>query len=196
MKSLQPSYSKLGEFKNADLLVPDDHLAQWIVNVGRALNDLLVVQRRIENDFSEGNSQGTAEAIYDMRAAATHAWEFAKFLRLSEAYSEDVREFLNKTLHPPALKVYRQALEALSEPEDGDGGEPQERDFQGSFGSSARSALSLRKARHEAAAPGDETARRNQGRAGRWLLIHGRGLQGLLRRVLHSARLSIAHPSH
>jgi hypothetical protein len=128
MKTLQPAYSKQAEFKNEELLRPDDQLAQWIANVGRALNDLLVAHRRIEQDFAEGSSQGTPEAIYDVRSAATHVWEFAKFLRLAEAYSEGVRDFLKKDLHPPALKVYRQALEALTEPEEGDQ-ETEERSF-------------------------------------------------------------------
>lgn len=128
-KTLKPAYSKLAEFDNKDLLDPDDQLAQWIASVGRALNDLLVVHRRIEQDFSAGSSQGTPEAIYDVRAAATHAWEFAKFLRLAEAYSESVRHFLNEDLHPPALTAYREALDALSEPDDDDDQEPDERSF-------------------------------------------------------------------
>lgn len=129
MKTLQPAYSKLAEFNNEDLLDPDDQLAQWIANVGRALNDLLVVHRRIEQDFSKGSSRGTPEAIYDVRAAATHAWEFAKFLRLAEAYAEDVRNFLAEDLHPPALEVYREALDVLSEPEEDGNQEQDERSF-------------------------------------------------------------------
>jgi hypothetical protein len=127
--TLDPVYTKRLVFLNEELLDPDDQLAQWIANVGRALNDLLIATRRLSEDFTDGSSQGMPEALYDARASAIHVWEFAKFLRLSETYSEDVRKFVNETLHKPALAEYREALAALQEPEPSQAQDPEERSF-------------------------------------------------------------------
>lgn len=113
VQDLELDLSKRIEFLYEELLDPDDPLAQWVANLARALNDILLTNRRLATALAGEPGQ---EAIYDMRAVATHAWELAKFLR--EADAPAVREFIT-ALPKPAREDYEKALTALAEPEPG-----------------------------------------------------------------------------
>lgn len=130
MADLKPILTHKIEFPYKDVLTPNDVLAQWIANLGRGLNDLLLANRRLEQGF---NTEGPGhEVIYDMKAAATHAWELAKFLRENE--SDEVKQFISE-LDSKMRNNYRTALDALQDPEPESS--PQQRSFK-SYLASAR----------------------------------------------------------
>jgi hypothetical protein len=87
MESLSPTFGFKIEFPFADLFDPDDPLSQWIANLSRAANDLLLANRRLEEDFERSGPQH--EVIYDIRAVGSHAWELAEFLRKTNSTAVD-----------------------------------------------------------------------------------------------------------
>ncbi len=87
MADLEPSFIAKVEFPFKELIDPEDPLAQWVVNVARANNDLLLANRRLSESFNRETKLG--EAIYDIRAVATHAWELAKFLENTNSLAVD-----------------------------------------------------------------------------------------------------------
>ncbi|HET9395350.1 MAG TPA: hypothetical protein VFO36_04775, partial [Nitrospiraceae bacterium] len=87
MESLSPTFGFKIEFPFADLFDPDDPLGQWIANLSRAVNDLLLASRRLEEDFQRSGPHH--EVIYDIRAVSSHAWELAEFLRKTNSPAVD-----------------------------------------------------------------------------------------------------------
>jgi hypothetical protein len=105
-----PRYETRLRFAVGAALPPDQPLAQWIVNVARALNDLLLANERLRVGFEEGTP--AYEHFYDIRAIATHAWELDKFLRESERDSDQVRDFI-AAMPEEAVRHYRNADQVL-----------------------------------------------------------------------------------
>jgi hypothetical protein len=87
LADLEPKFIAKVEFPFRELFDPDDPLAQWVVNASRANNDLLLANRRLMASFDSETQLG--EAIYDLRAVATHAWELAKFLEDTDSLAVD-----------------------------------------------------------------------------------------------------------
>jgi hypothetical protein len=116
MADLEPKFNSRISFEIGQVLPANDQLAQWVVNIGRAVNDLLIANRRLDAGMADGTHPH--EHLYDIKAIAAHAWELAKFLRKSEADSEEVRSFLTISLPEEALHDYRAALAALDVPEE------------------------------------------------------------------------------
>jgi len=84
---LEPEFVVKVEFPFKELFDPADPLAQWVANLGRAVNDLLLANRRLKGSFDRETNRG--EAIYDIRAVATHAWELTKFLEDTSSTAVD-----------------------------------------------------------------------------------------------------------
>lgn len=114
-KDLTPKFTVEVEFAYRDLFPPDDPLAQWVANVSRAANDLLLANRRLAAGLESGESQD--EVIYDIRAVSTHAWELAEFLRNSD--DDKIQRFI-ADLPAEVHTDYAAALDALQAP-DSDG---------------------------------------------------------------------------
>jgi hypothetical protein len=108
---LKPKYTVKIEFPFRELFAPDDPLAQWIINLSRAVNDLLLANRRLAEDFEQAGPQH--EVIYDIRAVGSHAWELAEFLRKTDSPAVDA--FLSQLIMK-AKQEYRQVVEALDDP--------------------------------------------------------------------------------
>lgn len=114
-KDLAPKFTVEVEFAFKDLLPPDDPLAQWVANISRAANDLLLSNRRLAVGLESGESQD--EVIYDIRAVSTHAWELAEFLRKTQ--DERIVQFIGSL--PSEIRTdYTQALDALRTPDPSD----------------------------------------------------------------------------
>ena len=117
---LEPVFTEEVEFAYPDLLAADDPLAQWLTNIGRAVNDLLLGNRRLARDLSEAPAEdGSApshEVIYDIKAIAADACELVKFLRASDEVPE-VADFIEQRMPEKARLYYQQALQVL-EPSD------------------------------------------------------------------------------
>lgn len=121
MAKLEPKFNARVSFRIDEALDADESLSQWAINIGRALNDLLLANRRL--DAGMASDTHPHEHLYDIKAIATHSWELAKFLRESEAMSEEIRDFLNGSLPQKALEDYRIALAALDVPWEGESGD-------------------------------------------------------------------------
>jgi hypothetical protein len=93
------------------LFDPDDPLAQWIATLSRAVNDLLLANRRLVEDFEQDGPQH--EVIYDIRAVGSHAWEFAEFLRKTDSTAVDA--FVSRLI-TEAKQEYQDVVEALEDP--------------------------------------------------------------------------------
>lgn len=83
MANLDPKLEVEIEFLFADLFHPEDLLAQWIANLSRAANDLLLAHRRLDATLA-GESLTGHEAIYDITQVASHAFELVKFIQGSQ----------------------------------------------------------------------------------------------------------------
>lgn len=110
---LTPEFTTRIRFTFNEVLPAHDPVAQWIVNLARALNDLMLANARLSAGFAAGTP--APEHFYDIRAIALHAWELAKFLRRSERSHDEIVQFIGE-LDVGARQDYRQALDALSEP--------------------------------------------------------------------------------
>ena len=128
MSDLQPHFKSKIEFPFKELFDPTDPLAQWIANLSRAVNDLLLANRRLAEGFEREGSQH--EVIYDIRAVASHAWDLAEFLRKTDSTAVDA--FLARMIDE-ARSEYEKALSALRELEPGDS--PAEKSFKATLGS-------------------------------------------------------------
>jgi hypothetical protein len=79
---LTPEFTTRIRFRFDEVLPADDPVAQWIVNLARGLNDLMLANARLSAGFAADTP--AAEHFYDIRAIAVHSWELAEFLRGSE----------------------------------------------------------------------------------------------------------------
>ena len=114
---LSPVFTTRVRFRLDEVLPPEDPVAQWIVNLARGLDDLMIANVRLRIGFAE-NTDPT-EHFYDIRAIAVHSWELAKFLRESEQAREEVAAFMS-TLDDRHREDYAELSEALSEPAESD----------------------------------------------------------------------------
>lgn len=87
MADLEPKFRAKVEFPFRDLFPPDDPLGQWVANLSRAVNDLLLANRRLDVSLNSEVSRG--EGIYDIRSVASHAWELTKFLESTTSTAVD-----------------------------------------------------------------------------------------------------------
>ena len=108
---LEPKYTVKIEFPFKELFDPDDPLAQWVANLSRAVNDLLLANRRLADDFEQNGPQH--QVIYDIRAVASHAWELAEFLRKTDSTAVDA--FVSRLIKE-AKQEYQEVTEALEDP--------------------------------------------------------------------------------
>lgn len=111
MGDLNPKFTVKVEFPFKELFVPDDPLAQWIANLSRAVNDLLLANRRLAEAL-EGDESGH-ESIYDIRSVASHTWELCEFMRKTE--STRVEAFMARMIQE-AQQEYQKVLNALQDP--------------------------------------------------------------------------------
>jgi hypothetical protein len=128
MSDLEPEFTVKVEFPFKELFDPTDPLAQWVANLSRAVNDLLLANRRLAEGFEREES--SHEAIYDIRAVASHAWELAEFLRKTNSTAVDT--FLARMIEE-ARGEYDKALAALQAPEPGDS--PEQKSFKATLAS-------------------------------------------------------------
>src|SRR5207247_1433888 len=94
-----------------------DPVAQWIVNLARGLNDLMLANARLAAGFAADTP--APEHFYDIRAIAVHSWELAQFLRESERNHPEVASFMS-TLDDEWNRDYTDLTEAFSEPRETD----------------------------------------------------------------------------
>jgi hypothetical protein len=111
MGDLNPKFTVTVEFPFKELFAPDDPLAQWIANLSRAVNDLLLANRRLAEAL-ESDESGH-ESIYDIRSVATHAWELCEFLRKTE--STRVEAFMARMIQE-AQQEHQKVVDALQDP--------------------------------------------------------------------------------
>jgi hypothetical protein len=111
MGDLSPRFTVKVEFPFKELFDPDDPLAQWIANLSRGVNDLLLANRRLAEAL-ESDESGH-ESIYDIRSVASHAWELCEFLRKTD--STRVEAFLARMI-PEARQEYQKLLRAVEDP--------------------------------------------------------------------------------
>ena len=90
MPNLDPKFKVEIEFPFMELFDPRSPLAQWIANLSRAANDLLLAHRRLDETFA-GEPLTGHEAIYDIKQVAAHAWELGEFLRESDV--PEIKDF-------------------------------------------------------------------------------------------------------
>jgi len=63
---LEPRFTTRIRFRLGEVLPADEPLAQWIANLSRALNDLLLARRRLKRGFADDTP--AYEHFYDIRA--------------------------------------------------------------------------------------------------------------------------------
>jgi hypothetical protein len=116
MAAFDPELSTRIRFPIGAVLPADSELAQYILNLARATNDILLASRRLLSGFE--SDAPAYEHFYDISAIASHAWELAEFLRHCDATSGTVRKFV-AGLEESARTDHFNALDALSSPEPG-----------------------------------------------------------------------------
>jgi hypothetical protein len=110
MSGLDPQFEVEIEFPFAELFDPADPLSQWVANLARATNDLLIAHRRLDETFA-GEPLTGHEAIYDIKNVAAHVWELTKFL--GESRTDEIEQFVS-ILPESARRNYEQAFEMLN----------------------------------------------------------------------------------
>lgn len=146
---LEPVFTEKVEFAYVDLLAFEDPLAHWLTNLGRAVNDLLLGNRRLARDLAEApaeeDSAASHEVIYDIKAVSADAWELAKFLRESGEVPE-VAEFIEKRMPKKARLDYQRAMDAFGPAGDGS---PKEKAFKELLGSARDQSRHYSKINHK-----------------------------------------------
>lgn len=104
-------------FTMKEVLPAHDPLAQWIVNIARASNDLMIANGRLLAGFAVNSP--AEEHFYDIRAIATHIWELAKFLEESKRDFDEISRFM-ETLGEAPSADYSKTVELLSEDRESD----------------------------------------------------------------------------
>ena len=117
LRDLTPEFTARIHFTIGEVLPADDPLAQWLVNLARSLNDLMIANARLTAGFIAETP--ATEHFYDIRQIAVHSWELTEFLRESERDYEEVAEFM-ATLDGEWRQDYVELLEAFSAPEESD----------------------------------------------------------------------------
>lgn len=136
-EQLEPVFTEQLDFAFGDLFRSDDLVAAWLVNLSRAVDDLLLANRRLARNFaSPGSQEGPGprnhEVIYDIKAVASHAWELAKFIRLKSSEDPVIAEFIGTRLPEKARADLADAM-AVLEPNDDD--PPNQRAFKATLAS-------------------------------------------------------------
>lgn len=101
--SMEPEFTTRISFPMGVVLPADDPVAQWIVNLGRASNDLLIANRRLNEGFRLDTP--AEEHFYDIRAIATHSWELVKFIDESRRDHLEIASFM-ANLDPQKVEDY------------------------------------------------------------------------------------------
>lgn len=132
MSDLDPKFKVEIQFPFTELFDPSKPLSQWVSNLARASNDLLLAHRRLDETFA-GEPLTGHQAIYDIKQVARHVWELIKFLDKSR--TDEVEQFVSR-LPEQARRNYERAFELLNSLP-----APNKRSFRGAL-SSARNQAS------------------------------------------------------
>lgn len=119
---LEPRFTERIDFRFEDLFDPEDPLAQFVMNLSRGANDLLLGNRRLLKDFAVAASGESTplqhDVIYDIKTVASDAWELAKFIQSSQN-SAKVAPFIANRMPAQARRDLEDALAAF-EPSESD----------------------------------------------------------------------------
>ncbi len=121
---LEPVLTERTDFTFGDLFGADDPVAAWLVNLSRAVDDLLLANRRLARNLARSGPQEEPEprnheVIYDIKAVASHAWELAKFIQLESSNDPAIAGFIESRVPEQARTDLADAL-AVLEPDDDD----------------------------------------------------------------------------
>jgi hypothetical protein len=121
---LEPVFTEQVNFNFGELFHADDPVAAWLVNLSRAVDDLLLANRRLARNLARSGPQDKPEprnheVIYDIKAVASHAWELAKFIQLESSKDPVIGDFIESRIPEAARSDLVDALSVL-EPGDGD----------------------------------------------------------------------------
>lgn len=108
--SIEPEFSSRIRFLMGAVFPSDDAIAQWIINLGRASNDLMIANQRLYRGFRDDTP--AEEHFYDIRAIATHSWELAKFIEESRRDHPKIETFISD-LEVDVVRDYHKVLEIL-----------------------------------------------------------------------------------
>lgn len=119
---LEPEFTERIDFRFEELFDPEDPLAQFVMNLARGANDLLLGNRRLVKGFATPPSGWATplqhDVIYDIKAVASDAWELAKFIEDSQN-SAKVAPFIANRVPAQARQDLEDALAAF-EPSESD----------------------------------------------------------------------------
>jgi hypothetical protein len=121
---LEPAITERIDFTFPALFATDDPLAAWLVNLSRAVDDLLLANRRLARNLARSGPQEDPEprnheVIYDIKAVASHSWELAKFIRLESSEGPAIAGFIENRM-PEEARVDLAGALAVLEPDDDD----------------------------------------------------------------------------
>jgi hypothetical protein len=130
-QQLQPVITERIDFVFGDLFPADDPVAAWLVNLSRAVDDLLLANRRLERNLAlagdqDGPGPRNHEVIYDIKAVASHAWELAKFIQLESSEDPTIAHFIETRM---PLEAQRDLADALATLEPGNDDPSLEKSF-------------------------------------------------------------------
>jgi hypothetical protein len=148
---LEPVLTERTDFAFGDLFRAEDPVAAWVMNVSRAVDDLLLANRRLARNLARPSLQEEPEprnheVIYDIKAVASHAWELAKFIQLESSNDPAIAEFIESRVPEEARTDLGHALSAL-EPADDD--PPNQKAFKATLASARDQASHYSKIGHD-----------------------------------------------
>lgn len=148
---LEPILTERADFTFGDLFRTDDPVAAWLVNLSRAVDDLLLANRRLARNLAlsgprEEPEPRNHEVIYDIKAVVSHAWELAKFIQLESSNDPVIADFIGSRVPDQARTDLAEALAAL-EPDDDD--PPNRKAFKATLASARDQASHYSKVNHD-----------------------------------------------
>jgi hypothetical protein len=148
---LEPVVTERIDFTFPTLFGAGDPLAAWLVNLSRAVDDLLLANRRLARNLARSGPQEEPEprnheVIYDIKAVASHAWELAKFIQLESSEGLAIAEFIENRMPEEARADLAGAL-AVLEPDVDD--PPNQKAFKATLASARDQASHYSKIDHD-----------------------------------------------